>query len=131
MNLPVLTATTENEKPVKLRSLNPAAIKFNDSTYAVAFIVSDGDNVQWLMGDFCRNEYYWASRDHGKFPVGWGLPYACLQQASPETLAFLSTTQPSQTSMILHAGGYYVPDLVATNFLNQSVCRFFLHMQNA
>jgi len=75
-------------------------------------MMGDGDNVQWLLGNFCSSEHYWASPDHGAYPIGWGLPYACLDQVSPDALLFLQQTQPQGSTGHLHAGGYYYPDML-------------------
>jgi hypothetical protein len=92
--------------------LDPRHIDFNDGKSAVSFIMSDGDNVQWLMGAFCLHRDYWASPDHGRFPIGWGAAIGCLDQCSPDTLTYLKRTQRPDSTLNLHAGGYFYPDLL-------------------
>ncbi len=95
-----------------IRTFDTRQIDLDDKGDAVSFIMTDGDNVQWFMGSFCMDKNYWASPDHGAFPVGWGAPYADLDQACPDANAYLVETQPETTTLNLHAGGYYYPDLL-------------------
>jgi hypothetical protein len=113
MNLCALSAGSENcdasAKPATAAVRPP---QLDESGHSVSFIMSDGDNVQWLMGAFCTDERYWASPDRGKFPMGWGAPLACLDQACPEVLKYLKQTQPANSTLSLHGGGYFYPDLL-------------------
>ncbi len=113
MNLCALSAGSDRwDGGGKFRSLDPRRIAFDDGKHAISFIMSDGDNVQWMMGAFCTHRDYWGSPDHGKFPIGWGAAIGCLDQCSPDTLAYLKRTQPPNTTLNLHAGGYFYPDLL-------------------
>jgi hypothetical protein len=47
--------------------------KMDPAQHYVTFVMSDGDNVQWLLNDFARNEKYFGSEARGKFPMGWQL----------------------------------------------------------
>lgn len=40
-------------------------------THTAAFLMSDGDNVQWLLGGFARSSNFYASPDRGRVPMGW------------------------------------------------------------
>lgn len=121
MNLPLLSAGTEKNEPIKLGAFDLEKFDVNDTAISdsVSFIMSDGDNVQWLMGDFCFSENYWASPDHGDFSFGWGLPQADLAQVCPETLKYLKKTQPENTTLNLHGGGYYMPDVFGVRYSDE------------
>jgi len=113
LNVTVTSAGAESYEWARpFKTTNPAAIDWDYNDSAVSFIMTDGDNVQWFMCGFCMDKNYWASVDHGAYPVGWGAPYACLDQACPATDAYLVETQPDTSTVILHAGGYYYPDLL-------------------
>jgi hypothetical protein len=113
MNLCALSAgSDECDSCGKLGAARPRPTELDDDAPAVSFIMSDGDNVQWFMGSFCTDKRYWASPDHGRFPVGWGTPLGCLAQACPEVLAYLKQTQPTNSTISLHGGGYFYPDLL-------------------
>jgi hypothetical protein len=112
MNLTILSSgTLEYDVPLKFHTIDPAEVDYSDKSPAVSFIMSDGDNVQWLMGDFVHNQYYWASSNHGDYPIGWGMPYGDLDQVCPEVMELLYNTQPRNATINLHAGGYYMPDI--------------------
>ena len=40
----------------------------------VAFVMSDGDNVQWMGGPFVSRSGFWASPHRGTFPMTWEVP---------------------------------------------------------
>ena len=42
-----------------------------EGTRTIAFVVSDGDNLQWLCGNFVGNARYWDSPLRGTFPMTW------------------------------------------------------------
>lgn len=148
MNLCALSAGSEAwDGAGKLGAVNPRTIDFADGKHSVAFIMSDGDNVQWMMGSFVSHPDYWGSPDHGRYPLGWGAAIGCLDQCSPDTLAYLKRTQPPETTLSLHAGGYFYPDLLGadrtpavrreilalharrvSHFLDRSGCRTYMFL---
>jgi len=93
----------------KFRTFDPTTIDFNDQSPAVSFYMSDGDNVQWMFGGFASHPYYWGANLNGRFPLGWGLPYADLLQIGVDVYDYLQETQPEQTSIVLMPG-YCFPD---------------------
>jgi hypothetical protein len=111
LNLTLLSAGSESATIGKLPEFDPHTIAWPDKSPAVAFVMSDGDNVSWLLGSFFHNASYWASPDHGKFPLGWGVPCGCLAQVCPEALQYLLATQRKNTTIIPANGGYYYADL--------------------
>jgi hypothetical protein len=107
LNLPVLSLLKGAFKP--FRPFDPRTIDFEDRSPAVAFYMSDGDNVQWMLGGFASHRFYWGSRLNGAYPLGWGVPFADLMQVGVEPYRCLQETQPEQTSMVLMPG-YFFPD---------------------
>jgi hypothetical protein len=111
MNLLVLMAGTEMLKSPKLSSLDPNTIDWTDHRSAVSFIETDGDNVQWLQGNFfLGNSSYWGNPDRGKFPFGWSCCFAHLTQLCPEAIDYAARTRSSSDFFIEWGGGYYYPD---------------------
>src|SRR4051812_36500204 len=71
MNLPVLMAGSETIESIRARTNVFAAnlIDWNDQRSAVSFVQTDGDNVQWLEGNFFHNNpSYWSNPDRGRIP---------------------------------------------------------------
>jgi hypothetical protein len=113
INLPVLMAGTEKLHVSKAKSLDPHSIDWNDARSAVSFISTDGDNVQWLQGNFfgsSESQYYWKSPERGKIPFGWSCCFAQLAQLCPETIEHALATRSGNDSFIEWGGGYYFPD---------------------
>jgi hypothetical protein len=84
----------------------------SDTRY-VSFVMSDGDNVQWLMMNFCLGreaQQYWASPERGKIALGWTICAADLLQLCPYTLDHLRDTATHNDDFLLFGGGYYYPD---------------------
>ena len=84
----------------------------NDTRY-VSFILSDGDNVQWIMLNFCQGEeaqQYWAAPSRGIIPFGWTTCAMDLLQLCPYTLDYLRDTATPNDGFVLLGGGYYYPD---------------------
>jgi hypothetical protein len=113
MNLPVLMAGSSKHTLPKLKSFNPETIDWKDSRSAVSFISTDGDNTQWLQGNFFQgseSHYYWGSADRGKIPFGWSCCFAQLTQLCPQVIDYARSTQSPNDCFIEWGGGYYYPD---------------------
>jgi hypothetical protein len=113
MHLPVLMAGSERASARRVRGVDPRSIDWDDRRSGVCFVGSDGDNVQWLMGNFFSNPSYWASPDRGKLPYGWSACLAHLAQLCPQAVARAAATQGRNDRFVEWGGGYYYPDLFA------------------
>jgi hypothetical protein len=113
MNLPVLMAGSERLPPRRVRSFDPRTIDWNDRRSGVCFVGSDGDNVQWLTGNFFSNPSYWSTHNRGKIPFGWSACLAQLAQLCPPALDHAAATQGPNDRFVEWGGGYYYPDLFA------------------
>jgi hypothetical protein len=51
------------------------------NTHHVSFVVTDGDNIQWLLGEFQGNKSWYASPLRGSFDMGWGMAPALIDMA--------------------------------------------------
>ena len=110
LNLPVLMAGTEKLYLPKAMGFDPRTIDWNDSRSAIAFIDTDGDNVQWLEGNFFGNDSYWGNSERGKIPFGWSCCFGQLAQLCPEAIEYALATRSSNDWFIEWGGGYYYPD---------------------
>jgi hypothetical protein len=120
MNLPVLMAASQNMPPVKAKSFDPATIDWSDRRSAVSFVQTDGDNVQWLEGNFFRgNASYWGSPERGKIPFGWSCCFAHLAQLCPPAIEYALATRTPNDFFIEWGGGYYYPDHFSMNRTNR------------
>lgn len=113
MNLPVLMAGSDSVTLRTDKGFDPRSIDWNDKRSGIAFVSTDGDNVQWLEGSFFRNASYWQSPDRGKIPFGWSCCFTQLAQLCPMAIEHTLATRTSNDSLIEWGGGYYYPDLFA------------------
>ncbi|MCC5905812.1 MAG: hypothetical protein JJU13_06390 [Balneolaceae bacterium] len=114
-NLSLLTAATEKVHLNRIKTLDPKDIDWEEQGSFHSFIMSDGDNVQWMMNNFFHSENYWANSNHGNFPLGWTAPPINLSMMVPEAYQYLVDTQRDNTTIIEYMYGYQYPDLFATN----------------
>ncbi len=88
-------------------------LSWQDNVHYATFIMSDGDNVQWAMGDFTQSteKSWWDSSFRGQMPLGWTCCYDNLAQLSPYTAEYLFRTASMNDDFVLFGGGYFYPDL--------------------
>lgn len=118
LNVPVLSAVEALPQTV----LNASASRVppaDDGRSAVAFLMSDGDNIGWLLGGFFDgvNTDYWGNARRGQFPFSWSACPADLEQAAPVVLERLARTQTERDDVVLAGGGYYYPDKMPPEIL--------------
>lgn len=98
-----------------------------DKVHTVTLLMTDGDNVQWLLGDFFTDPNFWASPDRGVVPLGWTMSPA-LADLAPSVLASIYATaaRPNSTAGLRGSDvfvgapsgvGYAYPDAFAPSAL--------------
>ena len=88
-------------------------LAWETGVHYATFIMSDGDNVQWLMGNFAggsEGRWYYESPARGQFPFGWTCPYVDLAQLCPYALVDLFRRATRADDFVLYGGGYFYPD---------------------
>ena len=111
MNLPMLMAGNEKLIPSKAKGFDPVAINWSDQRSAVSFVETDGDNVQWIQGNFFHgSDSYWHNRERGNIPFGWSFCFAHLAQICPQAIEYAMSTRSTNDGLIEWGGGYYYPD---------------------
>lgn len=114
LNLPALSiGSTEVQLPhfdeVPAREIDQTS----KSKRRTSFVLSDGDNLQWILGDFVWNKKYWHSPELETLPFGFGLPIADLIEVAPDAYLHLQRTKSALTS-ILVAPEYVFVDHLGT-----------------
>lgn len=59
-----------------------------EGVHTVCFVMTDGDNVQWLLNDFASNSNWYGSPDRGKVSIGWTISPA-LCELAPTVMKYL------------------------------------------
>lgn len=81
--------------PAKIKRPADRAMKAKDGKRYVAFVMSDGDNIQVLMGGFATDKSFWGSPLRGSFPMSWEMS-PVLAEVAPRMLEhFYSTATPN------------------------------------
>ncbi|MCL5998245.1 MAG: hypothetical protein M1546_19660, partial [Chloroflexi bacterium] len=86
-NLSVLAQLPAKLAPRPHRS--PEAAK--DGERIVAFVMSDGDNIQWMGGGFVSDQGFWASPQRGTFNMTWEMA-PVLAEVAPRVLDYFYRT---------------------------------------
>jgi hypothetical protein len=110
MNLDVLSSfdlPSFHQAPPPSSPPTPAA-----PVHTATFIMSDGDNLQYILGGFPTDPQYWGSLDRGKVPLGWTLP-PTLVDLAPVALHYLYSTATALDGFVGGVSGaaYFYPDL--------------------
>lgn len=114
VNLPLLSAGTQDMDLQKVKTVDPRMIDRDSGNHFTTIEMSDGDNLQWMLGNFCDNESYWANPYNGDFGIGWTVCVGHLAQVAPEVLEYIAATQRPKATIIEHGAGYYYPDEFAS-----------------
>lgn len=72
--------------------------------HTCAFLMSDGDNVQWMLGGFATGAPYWGSPDRGAVPMGWTVSTA-LADLAPAALHYLRRTATPLDDLVVALSG--------------------------
>lgn len=118
MNLPVMSCiqvgvdSSWEELQVNCKSqIDPLALDWPEDVHFTSFVLSDGDNVQWFLGEFAGHPHaYWRAESRGTFPFGWTMPVSHLSQVGVSLLAHLARTATLNDHVITFPSGYYYPD---------------------
>jgi len=84
-------------------------------THYVSFLFTDGDNLQWTLGNLQSDTRWFASPYRGNFDMGWGLPPS-LVHAAPTVMEWYydnASISPGQDCFVVgpSGGGYMYPSL--------------------
>ncbi len=136
MNLPLLAVDAGRFKPKPVTSLDPRSIDWLQPGRYHAFVMSDGDNMQWTMSNFMSSSEYWASASVPETKLSFTSCVLNLTQAAPDAYEELRRTQPRAASVVEYGGGYYYPDLFAAgrpdrdSLLREYAARINIRMKN-
>lgn len=114
-NLTFLSAGSRYINLSKAKSIDPKNIDFSKTGSFHAFMMSDGDNMQWTMDSFFSKEYY-LHPACDRIPVNWTTCSANISQMSPATWNEIVRLQKSTSSLVEFSGGYLYPDVFANKY---------------
>lgn len=117
MNLAVLSAGG-NETIKKIKGTDPHKINWKQKTNYHSFLMSDGDNMQWSMGAFLSSPEFWKNKYNEELSMSFTSCVLNLAQGAGDAYELLARTQPGNGSVVEYGGGYYYPDLFASETAN-------------
>ena len=100
-----LSALRHLPATVPVRSRLPKPRARSSGERVVAFVVSDGDNLQWVGGRFVDDPSFWASPLRGRFAVTWEMPPEAWVMA-PRILGKILGTATPLDDFIAGPSGY-------------------------
>ena len=72
--------------------------------HKIAFLMSDGDNIQWMYNAFPIQPSWWGSPDRGTVPLGWTLSPG-LVELGPVILNYIARTATANDDLIAAPSG--------------------------
>jgi len=93
---------------------------YNDASsdapaHTVCFVMSDGDNLQWVLGGFASDTAHFGSPDRGKVPMGWTLSPS-IADLSPATLLYLYNAANDGTNSSLPGRDVFVAGVSGVSY---------------
>ncbi len=103
-----------------------------ESVHTLCILMSDGDNLQWVLNNFATGSEWYGSRRRGDFPMGWGVSPAALDTAAP-MLSYLygSRTERDEFVMQLSGLGYTFPSRWKKDARSEMAEKLALSMRRA
>ncbi|KZV96613.1 hypothetical protein EXIGLDRAFT_833459 [Exidia glandulosa HHB12029] len=80
-------------------------------SFYVAFVLTDGDNLQWELNDFSTGSFWWAAPQRGTIPLTWGIPASALALSTPDALGWYQSTASSNDGFVNYADAYAYIDI--------------------
>ncbi len=105
-NLSVLSGYSADK--LKQKTLQTAEAQ-TENVHTVCILMSDGDNLQWLLNSYTDASHYGSSL-RGNFAMGWGIPAAAPDAAAPMAKALYDSMTPQDEFVLQLSGtGYTFP----------------------
>lgn len=120
MNLPLISSAADKIPVTVNEEVDPSEIDFSDGTAFHAFLMSDGDNMQWSMSTYPYDSRYMGHPLAGSSGMNWTMVPTSLSLVSPCTWNDAMTRiGGKECTVIEYGGGYQYPDLFAVKRPNR------------
>jgi hypothetical protein len=90
-------STLTNFNVPEIKQAKPAIHKPDRDAHTVCFLMTDGDNVQWVLSDFMTSQKWYNSPNRGKTNIGWTMSPA-LSELAPTALKYFYDHEASSPS---------------------------------
>ncbi|MFC9691649.1 GxGYxYP domain-containing protein [Kribbella sp. NPDC056951] len=86
------------------RALDP-----DPNAHYVTFLITDGDNIQWMLGDFPTDRRWFGSPHRGKVDLGWGISPSLIDLAPSVMRWYYDQSVKDRWVVGPSGGGYMYP----------------------
>ncbi|TDD28833.1 hypothetical protein E1218_06210 [Kribbella turkmenica] len=107
-NLSVLSGITEDRLSQRGGGGGRALEPDPDAHY-VTFLITDGDNIQWMLGDFPTDQRWFGSPHRGSVDLGWGISPSLIDLAPSVMRWFYDQSVKDRWVVGPSGGGYMYP----------------------
>lgn len=97
-------SSIEEEGVIEQPNYQKEKITAQDGKHYVAIVMSDGDNIQWLLNSFASSSLYFGSEHKGDFKMTWTMSPS-LYDLAPNVLQTLYNSSPSNNEFIAGPSG--------------------------
>jgi len=105
-NLSVLSGIHEDQLSQHTSDSLPAP---DPDAHYVSFLITDGDNVQWLLGDFPTDPRWFGSPRRGEVDLGWGISPSLIDLAPSVMRWYYDRSAKDRWVVGPSGGGYMYP----------------------
>ncbi|QDU34618.1 hypothetical protein KS4_26890 [Poriferisphaera corsica] len=127
LNMPILASgALKIEDVLRVDEVERAeAVVDEAGKHYVAFMMSDGDNLCWMMGGFTSDEKWYGAKNRGAIPFGWGMCSRDLLEASPAVWRQnIERLKENETVVDQNGGGYFYVDRMPRKGVEKLAKRF-------
>ena len=82
----------------------------------IAFIMTDGDNLQWVERDYTQSTWWYGAPQRGQVPMGWGLPISTTLQLAPDIWDYFAQTATANDDFLAFGDSYSYVDHFGTGW---------------
>jgi len=105
-NLSVLSGIRADRISQHGSDVVPAA---DPDTHYVSFVATDGDNIQWMLGDFATDPRWFGSANRGRTDLGWGISPSLVDLAPSVMRWYYDNARRDHFVVGPSGGGYLYP----------------------
>ena len=75
-----------------------------ENVHTVCFMMSDGDNIQWVLNNFATGSEWYGNKKRGNFPMAWGVAPSSIDVMAP-MLSYLYDNMTEKDEFVMQLSG--------------------------
>ncbi|MEV0289438.1 MULTISPECIES: GxGYxYP domain-containing protein [unclassified Kribbella] len=101
------------------------------NAHYVTFLITDGDNIQWMLGDFPTDKRWFGSPLRGQVDLGWGISPSLIDLAPSVMRWYYDQSAKDRWVVGPSGGGYMYPSRYPTAALTKHTATLAKSMERA